>query len=195
MSISMNDLNTFCPSNREEWRNWLAAHHLSTPSVWLILYKKKSNIPSITWSEAVDEALCFGWIDSTKKTIDEHSYMQYFGQRKPKSTWSKVNKEKIKKLEEKGLITAAGREIIEIAKKNGSWNILDEVESLQMPDDLQKELDLYPNANSHYSNFSKSTKKSLMYWITSAKRAATREKRIKEVAELTNQNLKPKQFR
>jgi uncharacterized protein YdeI (YjbR/CyaY-like superfamily) len=191
----MNDLDTFYPANKEEWRKWLYENHQTSHSIWLVCYKKSSQKPSISWSDAVDEALCFGWIDSIRKSIDHEKFIQCFSQRKPKSTWSKINKDKVIVLEEKGLMLDAGRACIEIAKQNGSWSFLDDVDLLIVPDDLEDAFNQYPNANAHYDAFSKSTKKFILYWIKSAKRPETRAKRIKEIAEQTNKNLKPKQIR
>jgi len=97
-------MTSYCPKDKADWRNWLKENHLIKDSIWLIFNKKKSPNPNLTWSEAVDEALCFGWIDSTKKSIDDKKYMQYFCKRKPKSNWSKVNKDKVKTLMEQGLM-------------------------------------------------------------------------------------------
>ena len=93
--MSKNEVVTYCPKSRQEWRNWLEKNHQLEQSIWLVYFKTSTNLPSITWSDAVDEALCFGWIDSTKKTIDKDSYMQYFSRRKHTSNWSKINKEKV----------------------------------------------------------------------------------------------------
>ena len=101
--MSNKEIEIYCPKSQTEWRQWLEKNHQSKQSVWLIYYTKKSTIPSLSWSEAVDEALCFGWIDSTRKTIDEFSFMQFFSKRKPKSNWSKINKEKVANLIEQGL--------------------------------------------------------------------------------------------
>src|SRR5690606_5957901 len=114
-------------ASQQEWRDWLQANHAEKQSVWLIQYKKRSNVPSISWSEAVDEALCFGWIDSTKKSIDAEKYMQYYSKRKTNSMWSKINKDKIQQLITDGTMTEAGFKSIETAKLNGSWTILDAV--------------------------------------------------------------------
>src|SRR5688572_32384261 len=92
------DLETFCPANPQQWRHWLQQHHAKKQSIWLIYYKKKTNVPTITWSEAVDEALCYGWIDGTKRSIDDEKFMQFFSKRKPGSSWSKINKEKVQQL-------------------------------------------------------------------------------------------------
>lgn len=133
------EVETFCPTSQTEWRKWLNKNHNSKQSVWLVCYKKKSNKPTIAWNDAVDEALCFGWIDSKRIPIDEEKFMQFFSRRKPNGTWSKVNKEKIRKLIESGLITKVDFKIIESAKQNGTWTILDEVEELKIPNDLAKE--------------------------------------------------------
>src|SRR3989338_3413139 len=107
------EVETYCPQSRTDWRKWLEKNYQSKQSVWLVYYTKKSNLPSISWSEAVDEALCFGWIDSTKKTIDDVSFMQFFSKRRPKSNWSKINKEKVQQLIENGRMTQAGLDSIE----------------------------------------------------------------------------------
>src|SRR5690606_10495074 len=128
----MKEAEEICPKNKNEWRKWLELNHIKKDAVWLIFYKKTSPKYNLSWSESVDESLCFGWIDSTKKTIDTERYKQYFTKRKAKSNWSKINKEKVKNLIDKGLITEAGLKSIEIAKENGSWTILDAVENLEI---------------------------------------------------------------
>ncbi|ASS48479.1 MAG: hypothetical protein A3D31_08040 [Candidatus Fluviicola riflensis] len=185
---------TFYPANQQEWRAWLQENHVQKQSVWLIMYKKQSGVPTISWSEAVDEALCFGWIDSTKRPIDEQRSMQYFSKRKAVSTWSKINKAKIEQLIAEGLMTQAGLDIIETAKQNGSWTILDEVEELTIPEDLEREFDSRHGSREFFLGLSKSMKKQLLYWIVSAKREETRNKRIVEIVENAEQGKKPKQF-
>jgi len=189
-----NEIETFYPKSRKEWREWLQNHHDKKKSVWLIYYKKKSNVPTVIYSEAVDEALCFGWIDSKAKPIDEHTFMQFFSRRKEKSVWSKVNKEKIDRLTKEGLMTKAGFEIIEIAKQNGSWTILDEAEALIIPDDLEIEFQKRPAAKDYFLSLSRSDKRNILQWLVLAKRQETREKRITEIVELAAINQKPKQF-
>ena len=188
------EIEKFYPKSRQEWREWLQDNHDKKQSVWLIYYKKKSNIPTVIYSEAVDEALCFGWIDSKSKPIDEHKFMQFFSRRKPNSVWSRVNKEKIERLTNEGLMTKAGYEIIEIAKQNGSWTILDEAEALIIPDDLDKELQKRKNAKEYFLSLSRSDKRNILQWLVLAKRQETREKRIAEIIELADKNQKPKQF-
>ncbi len=187
-------INSICPSNKQEWRSWLEKNHLVEDSVWLIIHKKSAATPTITWSDAVDEALCFGWIDSVRRPIDTERYMQYFGKRKAASTWSKINKDKIELLIEQGLMSQAGLESIEKAKLNGSWTILDEVEKLIIPNDLENELKNHPNSMDFFMGLSKSVRKAMLQWVVLAKRPETRQKRIKEIAEQASKNLRPKQF-
>ena len=189
------DVETFCPASQQEWRQWLKKNHKSKPSIWLILYKKESNKPIIGWSGAVDEALCFGWVDSKRKPFDEEKFLQFFSRRKSKGTWSKVNKEKVRQLIEEGRMTKAGFDSIETAKQNGSWIILDDVEELKIPKDLTKEFKTQPGSKDYFLSLSKSAKKSILQWLVLAKRPETRQKRIDEIAELAAQKLKPKQFR
>lgn len=153
------ELNTFCPANRQQWRTWLEENHDKEKSVWLIFYKNKSNTPTITWSEAVDEALCFGWIDSIAKPVDEEKFMRFFSRRKGNSVWSGINKEKVRRLIEEGLMTKRGLESIEIAKGNGSWTLLDDIEALLIPADLEVEFQKRLNAKSYFLSLSKSDKK------------------------------------
>lgn len=185
----------FQPKNQKDWRKWLSKNHQAEEAIWLILFKKKSADFNLSWSEAVDEALCFGWIDSTKKTIDEERYQQYFTKRKPKSNWSKVNKQKVDMLIEQGLMEEAGYKSIAIAKENGSWTLLDQVEALEVPDDLMVALKKEHGAYDFFDVLSKSDKKILLYWVISAKRPATKEKRIEEIATNANEGKKPTQFR
>ncbi|WP_338129750.1 YdeI/OmpD-associated family protein [Chryseobacterium arthrosphaerae] len=142
----------------------------------------------------MDEALCFGWIDSTRKTVDEGSFMQLFSRRKPNSTWSKINKEKVQKLIDNNLMTKAGFETIRIAKENGSWNILDSVEELVIPEDLNEAFKMHDGSEAYFLSLSKSVKKMLLQWIVLAKRTETRKKRIDEIVILAAQNKKPKNF-
>lgn len=186
---------TFYPKSRAEWRTWLSENHQSEQSIWLIYYRSSSNKPSLSWSNAVDEALCFGWIDSTKKTIDKESYMQYFSKRKPNSMWSKINKEKVTQLIEENLMKDAGFQSMVVAKENGSWNALDDVEALIVPQDLKEALANNREAMAFFNGLSNSAKKLLLHWVTFAKRPETRKKRIVELVESASQSLKPKQFR
>ena len=191
----MNDVEDYCPYDKQDWRKWLELNHNKKEAVWLIFYKKKSSNSNLNWSESVDEALCFGWIDSVKRPIDIEKYKQYFSKRKANSTWSKINKDKVDYLTSENLMQEAGYKTIEIAKKNGSWSILDEVEALVIPEDLKKEFNERVGSLEYYESLSKSAKKILLAWVVLAKRTETRQKRIIEIAENASRKLKPKQFR
>lgn len=188
------EVETYYPQSKENWRRWLEDNHQSKQSIWLVYYTKQSQIPSISWREAVDEALCFGWIDSTTKKVDDSSFIQYFSRRKPKSIWSKINKVIVQSLIDTKRMTKAGFESIEIAKQNGSWTILDEVEELIIPNDLEIAFKKYNGAKDYFISLSKSTRKILLSWIVLAKRKETRQKRITEVVENMQQKLIPKQL-
>lgn len=188
-------LNLFTPANQLEWRAWLQQNHENQKAIWLVLYKKKSENHNLTWSEAVDEALCFGWIDSTKVTIDQDCYRQYFTQRKPKSNWSKINKEKVERLKAEGLMQEAGLKSIAIAKENGSWSKLDAIEALQVPEDLANALKENAKAYTYFTQLSNSNKKILLYWVISAKRPNTRSQRILEIVQSAAIEEKPKPLR
>lgn len=157
-------------------------------------FRVSSQVPSVSWSEAVDEALCFGWIDSTKKSIDEERYIQYFSKRKPTSTWSKINKEKVSQLIQQGRMTDAGYETIRTAKQNGTWSIMDDIENLIIPKELKIALGENNIAKNYFESQSKSTMKGMLYWIVIAKRKETRQKRIDEIVRLASQGKRPKQF-
>lgn len=193
--MTHNDVEVFYPKNVSEWRDWLAEYHVEKQSVWLVYFSKKSGKETLTWSEAVDIALCYGWIDSKRVKKDDASSHQFFSKRKPKSTWSKINKQKVDVLIAQGLMTDAGLACIEIAKKNGSWTILDEVEALVIPQDLTDALERLDGANDFFSSLSNYNKKILLSWVALAKTPETRQKRITEIAESAAQRLKPKHLR
>lgn len=192
--IMQNEIEIFYPTNQKEWRLWLAKNHLQKDAVWVVFYKQKAGKPTINWSNAVDEALCFGWIDSIKKTLDEERSIQFFSKRKPQSTWSKINKDKVQKLIDTKQITKAGLQTIETAKQNGSWTILDEVEKLIIPKDLESELKTKVNSMDFFLSLSRSTRKAMLQWLVLAKREETRQKRIIEIVKNAEQGKKPKQF-
>jgi uncharacterized protein YdeI (YjbR/CyaY-like superfamily) len=191
----MNETEILYPTSQADWRQWLEENHVSKQSVWLVFYAKSSEKPSITWSDAVDVALCFGWIDSKKIKIDEEKSHQFFSKRKPQSTWSKINKEKVQKLVENGLMTQTGLNSIEVAKQNGSWTILDEVEELIIPADLQAAFVDKPHAKDFFLSLSKSVRKIILAWLVFARTSETRRKRITEIVERAEQKLKPKHLR
>ena len=176
--------------NDVEWRQWLHEHHTVSDGVYLILYKVDHEKPSMRWEEAVRVALCYGWIDSTVKSLGDGKRRQYFCPRKPKSVWSKVNKDHIKDLKAQNLMHSSGLEAIKIAKKNGSWTALDDVEKGIIPKDLQKAFDQNKMALENFQNFTRGQRKSYLYWLQQAKREETRNKRIAEIISLSEQNIK-----
>ena len=194
-SMPKKEIETYCPKSRTDWRKWLEKNHQSKQSVWLVYFKSSTKIPSINWSEAVDEALCFGWIDGTKKTIDQERYMQYFTRRKPNSSWSKVNKEKVAKLIQNDRMKKAGFDSIETAKKNGTWLLMDDVEKLIIPEDLKIALNKNESSMEFFQSQSKSIKKAMLHWVVMAKGTETRKKRIAEIARLAAKGIRPNQFR
>lgn len=180
---------------RTDWRQWLTGNHATEKSVWLKIYKKTSSTPSVTYDEAVDEALCFGWIDSAARKGDDQHYLQFFAKRKPKSNWSRVNKVKVEKLIAAGLMTDAGQAMIDSAKRTGTWTALDDVENLISPPELQEQLDANPVAKAHFDAFPRSAKRGMLEWLLTAKSPATRAKRIAEIVTLAERNERANQYR
>jgi uncharacterized protein YdeI (YjbR/CyaY-like superfamily) len=170
------------PERRGDWRAWLAEHHASTDGVWLVSWKRATGRPTVGYDAAVEEALCFGWIDSLARTLDDERSMLLFTPRKPGSGWSRSNKERIARLEAAGLIEPAGAAVIEAARADGSWTALDDVENLVVPEDLAAAFAARPGAAEHWESFPRSAKRAILVWIQGAKRPATRAKRIEETA-------------
>ncbi|MGI4761842.1 MAG: YdeI/OmpD-associated family protein [Janthinobacterium lividum] len=189
------DVPTFCPASRQHWREWLLAHHAQQQAVWLVYHKKHTGTPSLSWSEAVSEALCFGWIDSQAQPIDADTYRQLFSRRKPRSGWSRVNKEKVVQLLADGQMLPAGLAAIETAQQNGAWALLDEVDALVVPPDLAAALDASPAAGSYFAGLSRTDRRNLLQWLVLARRPETRQRRLAEIVTLAAQQLKPAQFR
>ncbi|WP_395064088.1 YdeI family protein [Flavobacterium sp.] len=176
--------------NAQEWREWLHENHISETKVSLIFYKVSSPEESMRWEEAVQVAICYGWIDSTVRKLDEERRTQMFTPRKDKSVWSKLNKTYIENLLKDNLIHESGLKKIETAKKNGSWESLDAVENLEIPSDLEKAFQRNTIAFDNYLKFSPSYRKSYLYWLNQAKRDDTRNIRITEIIRLCELNIK-----
>ena len=188
-------VNTFYAKDQNSWREWLEENHQTEKSVWLIIYHKDSITPSIYYDAAVDEALCFGWIDSKPNKRNQESFFQFFSKRNPKSNWSRKNKQKIERLLKAGKMHQSGLAMIEHAKKTGTWNALDDVENLIIPNDLQKVFDQNPEAFQNYQNFPPSVKRGILEWILNAKKPETRQKRIQETVSKAAQNIRANQYR
>lgn len=185
------ELKSFYAKNRKAWRNWLEKNHAKSPGIWLVYDKKSSGKKRLDYADAVEEALCFGWIDSTLRPLDEHRYMQRFTPRKPKSGWSGLNKKRIEKMMSEGLMTKAGLDRIEAAKKDGSWQSLDHIDAIQLPEDFEKALSKNKKAKINFENFPQFSKKQFLYHINSAKRSETRKERIKLCVQMAAANKKP----
>jgi uncharacterized protein YdeI (YjbR/CyaY-like superfamily) len=174
-----------------ELRAWLQANHASSPGVWLVFWKAASGRPSVTWTEAVDEALCFGWIDSRVQKLDEHRYRRWFSPRKPGSDWSRINKAKVERLEAEGRMAPAGRAAVESARADGSWRALELSDALVVPDDLARALDADPNRRLTYEGFPPGVRKGVLEQVYGAKRPATRRRRVEAVVEAIERGDRP----
>lgn len=195
MPAKNSTLPSFQPKSRGEWREWLTRNHATSKGIHLILTKKGADIPGVMYDEAVEEALCFGWEDSSPAKLDGQRYKLYVSPRKPRSVWSRLNKQRIRKLVKEGKMTPAGLTKIEAAKKDGSWNQLDAIDRLVMPSDLLEQLSANPEAKRNFEAFSPSSKKIILFWIASARRDETRRKRIEETVRLAAQNIKAAHYR
>ena len=186
---------TIQPASRKAWRQWLEKNHADSPGIWMIYYKKGSGKSRVVYGEAVEEALCFGWIDSLARKFDDQRAMQKFTPRKPKSAWSQLNKTRIDKLIKEGLMTAAGLAKIEEAKKNGSWDILtssdSHIDSNSLPPELLKALSRNKKALENFRSFPPGYRRQFLFWIDSAKRPETKLARIKQTVLMAAANKKP----
>jgi uncharacterized protein YdeI (YjbR/CyaY-like superfamily) len=187
--------NAVHPLTRADWRAWLADNHQRDEGVWFVRFKKSSGKASFELHEAIEEAICFGWIDSLPRKLDEEQTMLYFAPRKKGSNWSALNKTRAEKMIEAGLMTPAGMEKIEDAKADGSWSALDAVEALVIPPDLAEAFNDYPSARENFEDFPRSVKRGILEWILNAKRPETRQKRVDETARLAAENIRANQWR
>lgn len=182
----------FHAKTNEEWHAWLKENGESEKAVLLIMYHKDSKTLSVPYHEAIEEALCYGWIDSKANKRDDESSYLCFTPRKPKSIWSKINKDRVEKMTSKGLMTPAGQALIDLAKKTGTWDAMTDAENAVIPDDLQKLFDKNEVALKHFIKFAPSSKRMILQWITSARRPETRQARVEQTVELAAQNIKVK---
>ncbi|MBI5959696.1 MAG: YdeI/OmpD-associated family protein [Chloroflexi bacterium] len=187
--------NSIHPLSRQEWREWLIQNHEREEGIWLVTYKKASGKPRLDYEEAVEEALCVGWIDSKGGKLDDERTMLWIAPRKTGSGWSRPNKERLERLIAAGLMLPAGLAKIEAAKQDGSWSKLDGVENLEVPPDLQTGLDANPTARDYFEAFPRSVKRAILEWIVNARRPETRAKRIEETVRLAAENIRANQWR
>lgn len=176
--------------SREQLRTWLASNHQTSGSVWLVLWKKGSGKPYVSYTDVVDECLCFGWVDSLPAKLDAQRSMLRISPRNPKSKWSGVNKRKVARLECEGRMTDAGRALIRLAKDTGTWTFLDDVEALVLPVDLQEAFEKEPDARAFFERFPDSSKRGILEWIKSARTSPTRARRIGETVDKALRNRK-----
>jgi uncharacterized protein YdeI (YjbR/CyaY-like superfamily) len=179
---------------RAEWRRWLIAHHEHEKAVWLVSWKKATGRPSVSYDDAVSEALCVGWVDSKPQKLDEERTMLYFSPRKPTSAWSRPNKIRVEMVRAAGLLLPAGEAVIAQAINNGSWTLLDYVEDLIVPADLDEAFGEKPPARANWDRFPPSARRGILEWIVQAKRPQTRAARILETAERASQNERAAQW-
>ena len=185
----MGELRRVRPKSRKAWRGWLEKNHASSAGVWLVYAKRHSGLPSLTYNDAVEEALCFGWIDSKINPIDDVFYMQIFTPRKPKSVWSALNKKRVERLLAAGLMTAAGLVAIKAAKDSGTWDATKQVEEMTIPPDLAKAIKANPEASRNWASYSPSRRKGVLYRLAGARRPDTRARYLQEIIENMARNM------
>jgi uncharacterized protein YdeI (YjbR/CyaY-like superfamily) len=181
--------------SRAELRAWLAQYHGRTDGVWLVTFKKHRPDKYVAYDELVEEAICFGWIDSLPRKLDEDRTMHWLTPRKPGSGWSRRNKERVERLQAAGMVAPADLEIIEAAQADGSWSVLDAIEALEIPPDLEKALSGYASARVNFEAFPRSVKRSILAWRLNARRPETRARRVEETARLAQDNIRANQWR
>ena len=169
--------------DRETWRAWLEANHATARGAWLVTWRPGSGRVGLGYDAAVEEALCFGWVDSTAGRLDDRRSRLYFAPRRPRSPWAATNKARVERLTAEGRMAPAGLAAVERAKTNGSWEVLDSAERLEVPDDLAAALDARPPGAANFAAFPASTRKQLLGWVAPAVRPATRAARVAKVAD------------
>lgn len=183
-------MNTLFASTTAEWRAWLAQNCQSEREVWLVIHHKDSGRPSLRYHESIEHALCYGWIDSHAREHDADSSRLRFTPRNPRSTWSRVNRQRAATMIERGLMTEHGQALIELARANGTWQVLSDADSSAIPDDLQESLDRNEAARTNFQNFPPSSKRLILEWVATAKRSDTRRRRINRTVDLAAVNIR-----
>ena len=176
-------------SSQRQWEGWLETNHRKADGLWLRLAKKGSGLSSVTYGEALEIAICYGWIDGQKKPESEQAWLQRFVPRSAKSVWSKINREKSLALIAQGKMQAAGLEAVESAKKSGRWeSAYDSPKSAEVPDDLQAELDASPGAREFFLSLDRANRYAILFRIQTVKKAATRVAKIRQFVEMLERN-------
>jgi uncharacterized protein YdeI (YjbR/CyaY-like superfamily) len=176
------------PFDRAGWRGWLVANHGTSTGVYLVSWRRPTGRTSVPYEEAVEEALCVGWVDSTGRVIDDERSIQWFAPRRAKSGWARSNKERVARLTAAGLMLPAGLAVVEEAKRNRMWTLLDDVENLVVPDDLAAALDAAASARMNWEAFSRSARRAMLEWVVHARRPETRADRISKIAAAAARN-------
>jgi uncharacterized protein YdeI (YjbR/CyaY-like superfamily) len=179
----MDDAERFEPASAQEWADWLARNHDRAAGVWLVTPRRTTGRQTVDYDTAVVEALRFGWVDATVRTLDEDRSMQWYSPRKPTSGWASSNKQRIERLRAEGRLEPAGERAVRVAHENGTWTMYDDVETLVVPPDLEAALHAHPGARAAWDGFSPSARRLMLTWVIQAKRAETRQKRVVEIAE------------
>lgn len=188
---AFNQLPEYFAKDLKDWRRWLKRHHARSPGVWLIFYRKSTGVACVSYSDSVDEALCWGWIDSLRQKLDDTRYRQVFCPRKPGSVWSAVNKGKIEAMIAAGRMQPAGLAKIDAAKADGSWTKLDSADNHEIPDDLQAAFDANPVIAAGYQALTPGRRKTILYWMAAAKREQTRQARIRQIFDAISSGKMP----
>lgn len=183
--MGADELETVDLASRAQWRAWLTAHHTQTESIWLLIDKKRSTRGTLYYDDVVEEALCFGWIDSRARSFDDDRYLGLMAPRRAGSVWSQSNKDRVARLEAAGLMTDAGRAVIDAARADGSWSTYDDADALVVPDDLATAFAGVAGAREFFETSSRTAQKLALGWIAGAKRPETRSRRIAEVVRLS----------
>jgi uncharacterized protein YdeI (YjbR/CyaY-like superfamily) len=178
----------FHVDDREGWRAWLERNHANAQGVWVVTWRTQTGKPRLDYDALVEEALCFGWVDSREQPVDDERRMQLVTPRKLGSAWARSNKERIARLENAGALADAGRRVVEAARADGSWSRYDAAEALESPADLEAALAADAQAAQHFEAFSDAAKRAILRWLIDAKRPETRAKRIEETARLAARN-------
>jgi uncharacterized protein YdeI (YjbR/CyaY-like superfamily) len=194
MASRLDDLPRVPIDSRAAWRAWLARHHASSGSVWLVIHKKGRG-PHVPYDDVVEEALCFGWVDSLVRKLDDRRSMLLLAPRKPGSAWSKPNKERVARLVASGAMTPAGLAKVAAARADGTWTKLDAVEALEVPKDLAAAFRSHAGSAAHFAAFPRSAKRGILEWIEQAKKPETRAKRVTETAALAARNERANQWK
>lgn len=182
-------------TERSGLRAWLDAHHEASEGIWLVTFKKGASHPRLPYDDIVEELLCFGWVDSLPRALDDERTMLLCTPRKPTSKWSALNKRRVERMTAAGRMSARGQAVVERARRDGTWTALDAVEALEVPPDLAAAFEAHPGARAHWDAFPPSVRRGILEWIVSAKRPATRDKRVATTAEQAARNERANQWR